>query len=430
MRQLILYKLIVVCLIFVSGSCKNAENNLLQALKLELCIHNLELNHERQVQDIALISNASWVASSDQGWCVPTPSVGENNTEIKIDIEENTETTDRNAKIIFKCLEISDTLYIIQKGIPVYDLKIKNDICVWENGKHAAFTNLVKWNDDIFLSFREGENHAPQNESEYGNIRILKFNNGSWEQFTLISKENCDLRDPFLSVTPDNELILHCGYNRIIGGKLQHCGTFYSKFSNNTFGSLESIVHDIPHIIWIWKIRWHKNKAYGIGYLEGEKPVLFSSPDGIVWAKITTLDIPGIPTEADIHFASNEMAVFIRRDGSTAYIGTSQFPFESFSWIDTKQRIESPDLFYHSDTKKLLLVGRHRTDTSINVELFEIKRDLSIESLAVLETNKDGDKAYPSIIEHEKEKLYISFYTGSTNSAVIKISEVSFVKVN
>ena len=37
---------------------------------------------------------------------------------------------------------------------------------------------------------------------------------------------------------------------------------------------MQNISHDVPHVIWLWKVREYQGSLYGIGYLEGEEPTV------------------------------------------------------------------------------------------------------------------------------------------------------------
>jgi len=311
-----------------------------------------------------------------------------------------------------------------------YELSVCNNDIAYSNGQHCAFTNLMRYNGDLYLCFRDGVVHAPKIESEYGSIRILKYSNYKWEEFAYISDSRYDLRDPFLSITPNGKLFLLCGVNQIVNGKLSHVGTLYCIAGQNGFSALNFINNDIDHISWLWKFRWHNEIAYGVAYLEGENPVLLSSKDLINWNTIATLDIPdGIPTEADLVFISdNEMKIVIRRDTSTTYIGNATFPFTEWEWKDTKTTIQSPSLYFHVPTNKLLLAGRLVLKDSVKTELFEIVENDSLQNIISLNSLALGnDAGYPSIIENG-DSIFISYYSGNSLSTDIYVSKLIFSK--
>jgi len=81
---------------------------------------------------------------------------------------------------------------------------------IWDNGKHNAFTSLIKFKDAYYCSFREGDSHIFDSSGKAeGKVRILKSTDGeNWKSVALFGKDNYDLRDPKLSVTPDNRLMV------------------------------------------------------------------------------------------------------------------------------------------------------------------------------------------------------------------------------
>jgi hypothetical protein len=198
-----------------------------------------------------------------------------------------------------------------------------------------------------------------------------------------------------------------------------------SFYDGERFNSLDFINNNISHVCWLWKIQWYHNIAYGVAYLEGEKPVLLSSNDLKNWNSITNFDIQGIPTEADLIIKNNKMKVAIRRDDNTMLIGDSNFPFINWIWTDTKKRIESPSLCLHEKSGKLLLCGRLRTKRFIKTELFEVLENNNVNDVITLKSTKNGDMGYPSIIENNNYVL-ISYYSGNGYNADIYVSKLVF----
>src|SRR5689334_3987705 len=71
---------------------------------------------------------------------------------------------------------------------------------IWDAGAHNAFTDLIRWHDRWFCSFRESDAHIGGN----GRIRVLTSADGdTWTSAALIAEAGIDLRDPKMSVTPD-----------------------------------------------------------------------------------------------------------------------------------------------------------------------------------------------------------------------------------
>src|SRR5678815_2607483 len=79
---------------------------------------------------------------------------------------------------------------------------------IWDAGAHNAFTDLVRWHDRWWCTFREAEDHVGGD----GAIRILTSVDGTkWESAALLTEKGIDLRDPKFSVMPSGKLMLNCG---------------------------------------------------------------------------------------------------------------------------------------------------------------------------------------------------------------------------
>src|SRR5215217_4968303 len=79
---------------------------------------------------------------------------------------------------------------------------------IWSEGKHNAFTDLLRWHDAWWCTFRESEAHVGGD----GQIRVIKSADGQkWESAALIAEKDIDLRDPKFSVTPDDRLMIVAG---------------------------------------------------------------------------------------------------------------------------------------------------------------------------------------------------------------------------
>src|SRR3954453_13109704 len=79
---------------------------------------------------------------------------------------------------------------------------------IWDAGKHNAFTDLARWRGKWYCTFRESEAHVGGD----GGLRVLESADGrAWKSIALVTEEGIDLRDPKLSVTPDDRLMIVAG---------------------------------------------------------------------------------------------------------------------------------------------------------------------------------------------------------------------------
>ena len=89
---------------------------------------------------------------------------------------------------------------------------------IWDRAEHNAFTGLIEFNNKLYCSFREGTAHV---FGVNGSIRVIASDDGqNWYSVAHLFKEEVDLRDPKLSVTPDNRLMINIGGSVYVGKKL------------------------------------------------------------------------------------------------------------------------------------------------------------------------------------------------------------------
>lgn len=328
--------------------------------------------------------------------------------------------------IIFAACDKEDYAIIIddetkQKN---YIFTMQSQGIVYDNSNHAAFTSIYGRRGQLLMAFREGTAHRPASEAEYGCIKVLTQNGANWSVSATISDATKDLRDPFITEV-DGHLRMYIGYNTFESGVYQHSGTVYSDYVNGSWSEVRAVNHDLNHIAWLWKIRKHNNKYYSVAYLEGEKPALLVSDDGVNWSTVTFFDLEGILTEADMCFVGETMYVCLRKDtpvSEPAYWGVASYPFTSFAWTEMGRHIESPELLWLPYSGKLLLAGRDvKTTGEVSVTLFSASFDGSVEEITTMDTNIGGDKGYPGLV-YRNGILYCGWYSGTKSAASISLT--------
>lgn len=309
-----------------------------------------------------------------------------------------------------------------------YTHTVQSNDVVYDGNSHAAFTGMLNYNGVLYLAFREGTAHRPASVADYGVIKVLSNNGSGWKECGIIRDATKDLRDPFL-IEVDGKLRAYIGYNTFEGDRYQHSGSVYSDFENGEWSDVKAITHDVPHIVWLWKVRKYEDTYYSVAYLEGELPALLSSEDGITWKTVTYFQLDGILSEADMAFIGKTMYVCLRKDqpiGSPSFWGVAKYPFEEFKWAQMDKCVESPELLRLPYSNHILLAGRERYVSSPNVSasLFSVSMNGEMSKIATLDTETDGDVGYPSLIVKDGV-LYCSYYTGFESKTQIKISKLS-----
>lgn len=305
-----------------------------------------------------------------------------------------------------------------------YTLILQSQNVIYDNNSHAAFTTIHDYNGKLLLAFREGASHSPKTADEYGCVKVLEKTGDEWAVIATISDATKDLRDPFLTEVKGHPR-LYMGYNTFEGNVYQHSGTVYSDFINGKWSEVKTIKHDINHIVWLWKIREYHNKYYSVAYLEGEKPVLLESDDGIDWKTLSVINLEGILTEADMCFIKDTIYVCLRKDTpiiEPAYWGVATYPFTIFTWTEMERHIESPEMIWLPYSEKIILAGRDtKQDGEVSVTLFNVSLSGDLEEITVLETANGGDKSYPGLL-YSNGSLFCSWYSGTESMSSIYLA--------
>jgi hypothetical protein len=214
---------------------------------------------------------------------------------------------------------------------------------IWDRAPHNAFTDLIRFEDKWFCTFREAKKHFGRGAS--GDIRVISSPDGqSWESAALVSGKG-DLRDPKICRTPDGRLMLQ--YFRRFNP------TRYPKQHELNFVRFSSDGHHwgAPLKVgfpdrWMWRITWHDGKAYGVSHGGPEDRKPFSKPrsgrflvseDG---KQFEPLADAGYGGESTIRFTENGTAYCLRRaDNNRGLLGISQPPYTGWTWKDLETRI-------------------------------------------------------------------------------------------
>jgi hypothetical protein len=294
---------------------------------------------------------------------------------------------------------------------------------IWDQGKHNAFTDLIRWRGKWYCSFREGDGHVGGD----GQLRVLESTDGtSWESVALVSEAGIDLRDPKLSITPDDRLMI------VAGGSVYEGTTFKGMQPRVTF-SRDGRTWTAPQRVlgegeWLWRVTWHDGKAYGVSYTvpedrkKGERLLkLVVSKDGVQYDLVTQLDVPGQPNETTLRFLPDgEMIALVRREGGNTFgwIGTSQAPYTEWSWHETQHRLGGPN-FIRLPNGELWAAGRSYPGGAKTV-LARMTRD-SYEPVLTLPSG--GDTSYPGLVWHDG-LLWVSYYASHEGKSAIYLAKV------
>lgn len=323
-------------------------------------------------------------------------------------------------------------LLLVFTSCTVQDLDDNKSVIIQEintnKGMNNAFTDLVFFDNQFFLVYRESDKHA------YGRNGIIRMYNSldgeRWSFLKEFSVEGIDLRDPKFSVN-GSELKLY-----IHGSKFQekellafndYCLSYSNGWQNMVNVTLDNKQLNTLKIegneAWPWRVTWYENTAYSAGYNGAGIFDLYQSDDGLFFRNIKSFgDITSLPTEATIR-VSDEGVFYIlaRRNYGNAIIGKSSKPEGSWDWFGEIPiyNFGGPN-FLLLDQKYLLIAGRELDKQIVGLYDLENKKYKKLLTL-----KSGGDCSYPGMVIKEGF-LWLSYYSSHEN---VKESSIYVAKI-
>lgn len=311
---------------------------------------------------------------------------------------------------------------------------------VWDQGNHNAFTDLIRFREAWFCTFREADDHVGGD----GRLRVITSRDGeAWESAALLAEEGIDLRDPKLSITPDGRLMIVAGGSVYQGTKVLKGRQPRVAFSadGRSWTPTQRVLTEGE---WLWRVTWHEGRAWGVSYnasarstaaaqeaAKQTQPVepgpadwklkLVSSADGVDYEVVTHLDVPGHPNETTLRFlADGRLMALVRREGGSQFgwIGTSRAPYRDWTWHETQHRLGGPN-FIQLPNGALWAASRSYPGGAKTV--LARLTDASYEP--VLTFPSGGDNSYPGLVWHDN-LLWMSYYSSHEGKTSIYLAKV------
>lgn len=312
---------------------------------------------------------------------------------------------------------------------------------IWDAGQHNAFTDLIRFKNRFYCSFREGSGHAG-GDGNGGKVRILTSKDGKkWQSVALLEVVGVDLRDPKLSVTPDNKImVIMAGAifdkNNVVE-QLYPMASF-SSLSGKLFSPPERSVLDpavSPSRDWIWRVTWHKDKGYGIDYQLKENArdrsslkrdawllYLMRTVDGKYFEKVSQLNVPDLPNEATVRFDDKDNAYALVRKEAGDKMGVlakSRAPYKHWEYHNLSFRLGGPNFIFFGRNKLVIGTRLYGAVTSTGILL----TDLNGKVLKTIKLKGSGDTSYPGMLIYKK-KLWVSYYSSHEGKTCIYMAQI------
>jgi hypothetical protein len=255
---------------------------------------------------------------------------------------------------------------------------------------------------------------------------LVSADGAAWTSAALIGEPGIDLRDPKLSITPDDRLMVVAGGSVYDGTRLagRQPRAMFSP-DGSTWSAPQRILDEGD---WLWRITWHEGRAYGVTYRTEPgasaewTATLVSSADGRTFDRITTFAVNGRPNEATLRvMPDGEMVALVRReaDDRLAWLGRSRAPYTTWSWRSTGHQIGGPN-FIRLPDGTLWASGRSYPGGPKTV-MARLTLDGSYEPALTLPSG--GDTSYAGMVWHEGV-LWVSYYASHEGRTAIYLARV------
>lgn len=210
---------------------------------------------------------------------------------------------------------------------------LKTSIVV-DDGRHNGFPDLIHWRGYFYLAFRSARTHIDKNSS----IRLLRSRDSKdWEPVTEFHLTHEDLRDPKFALIA-GRIFLYALKNREISA-----APYTTICSSSVDGQHWSEWQEVCPPNWVfWRPKTHDGQTWYVAADERgqNRSALFSSTDGVVWNRISTIYSGGFNAEVELAFLEDrELHCTIRVEGlganSRTLLGSSRFPYSSWELVSS-----------------------------------------------------------------------------------------------
>jgi len=313
---------------------------------------------------------------------------------------------------------------------------------IWDAGEHNAFTDIVRWRNAWWCTFREADKHV----SPAGRIRVITSVDGDkWESAALVEEKDCDLRDPKFSITPDDRLMIVCGasvYTEGHGFRGRQPRVLFSK-DGHAWTAPKRILGQGD---WLWRVVWHDGKAYGTAYnsnyvKQGDGTPylvpgpewsleLYRSDDGVTWEMIAPMEVSGRPNETTIRFLANgDLVAMVRRElGATrvGWIGVAHPPYTRWTWHENNYQFGGPNFIQLPDGSIVAGTRDYTANTPETKKTTTVigwlaGNDYSFTPFVTLPSG--GDNSYPGFVWYEGV-LWTSYYSSHEGKTSIYLAKI------
>jgi hypothetical protein len=300
---------------------------------------------------------------------------------------------------------------------------------IWDKAPNSAFTDLIRWQDKFYCTFREGERHV---HGADGKVRLISSEDGeTWESVALWEEPGIDLRDPKLSITPDGRLMILMGGSRYVNREIQGRLTRVAFLAPGQTEAERSVPVEIDEEIksnndWLWRVVWHKGVGYGTLYQPkptGNGLFLLSTTDGIHYKGVDALKLSNFPGEATPLFLDDYLMIVVVRLRETMALAIGTPPYSNWEYHEVERPLGGPDLELLPGGT--IVLGTRAFDDPERKRPYTALGTLTLkgEFTERVRLPSGGDTSYPGMVVHAG-KLWVSYYSSHEGKTSIYLAKI------
>lgn len=302
-------------------------------------------------------------------------------------------------------------------------VRVTNVRRVFHNGEHNAFTDLVRFRDQIYLTFRS----CPDGHMVHPTASIIVLRGDDahqWSEVHRFSVKHRDTRDPHFLVFQDRLFVYtgtwYSGEQTIPVDEYdlnKHLGYAAWSDDGSTWHSPIMLEGTFGH--YIWRASEFEGKAYLCGRRKrefdvrprGEGPevqsLMLESDDGLIWRKRAVFQEEQGDETAFLFLPDGQLLGIGRRGGAPAQLLRSRPPHDQWERTDLDRYVGGPLLTRWGD--RFVVGGRHTTsDRGPKTSLCWLVDD-QLHEFAELPSG--GDNSYPGFLQLSPSRALVSWYS-------------------
>ena len=293
---------------------------------------------------------------------------------------------------------------------------------IFYNGEHNAFTDLVKFNDQYYLTFRScPDGHMVHPTASV--IILVSDDLKSWEQVHRFRVQKRDTRDPHFLVFRNRLFVYtgtwYSGETTLPPAKWdmnQHLG--FAAWSDDGKNWTSPVMLEGTFGHYIWRAATYNGTAYLCGRRKtgfemkarGEgtavQSIMLESDDGLIWRKRAVFQEERGDETAFQFLADGSILGIGRRARSNAEILRSSPPWTDWKRTDLPFRIGGPLLVKWNDY--WVVGGRKYAAEGARTAMYWLVGD---ELRQFAELPSGGDTSYPGFLQLSSRQAFMTWYS-------------------